>query len=459
MWRMMINPIRFKKIIARLPANPGVYLMKDQRGRVIYVGKAASLRSRVASYWVAQEARSRPHIQDLIRAVTSVGCIETGSVIEALILEANLIKTYKPKYNIMQKDDKSFLYLAITRDRFPRPLLVRGNELSQIGYLPAGKAGRHYKKVFGPYTSPSALRAALGLIRRVFPWSTCLPPKHVFARPEAEAISRSLRSAREDKKEKPCFDYHLGLCPGVCVGAVSRSDYAKTIRGLILFFQGKKSQILRGLKKQMKDSSRAERFEEAAVARKRIFALEHIQDVAVLTREESPFFRSVIPSTLQTDEGSRPINIFGRIEGYDISNISGTSAVGSLVVFQDGEPKKSEYRKFRIKTVRGANDFAMLQEVLRRRFQNQWPHPDFILIDGDWGQVNVARQILAEKKLRIPVVGIAKGFDRKQDRLVYPKENLELARITEQYKTLLQRVRDEAHRFAVVYHRKIRSNR
>ena len=300
--------------------------------------------------------------------------------------------------------------------------------------------------------------------RRAIPWRVCEPAQ-----------------------KRSCFDYHIRACPGVCVGAISKADYAKIIRNLILFFQGKKSQIIRALRADMKQMSASERYEEAEELRWRISALEHIQDVAVLTRE-SPLFGK------QTTE-ELTVNIFGRIEGYDISNISGTAAVGSMVVFADGDPKKSEYRKFRIKTVKGSNDYAMLAEVLGRRFSTRrviypersrrtprsnnnilraspakaggvekpasskvekWPLPDLIMIDGGWGQVNVARKVLAEARLDIPIVGIAKGFDRKQDRLIYEQNNLELGRIVEQYKEILQRLRDEAHRFAVSYHRKLR---
>lgn len=396
--------------------------MKDNRGKVIYVGKATNLRARVASYWRKQEAIGRPQVKDLIRAVRTIDYETTPTVIEALIREANLIKKYEPKYNIIQKDDKSFLYLAITRDEFPRPLLVRGHELQKVGE-------RKYRVVFGPYTSPSALRAALKIVRRIFPWSTCLPGQ-----------------------KRPCFDFHLRACPGVCVGAVDRKEYARTIKNLILFFQGKKSQIVRALRKEMQLLAAAQKYEEAEAARRKIWALEHIQDIAVLTREESPLFGKPKPEELA-------INIFGRIEGYDISNISGTSPVGSMVVFKDGEPQKSSYRLFHIRSVKGIDDYAMMREVLvRRTRRTDWPRPDLILIDGGWGQVNIARAVLDAAHWNVPIVGIAKGFDRKQDRLIYPSSKPELARIVEQYIDILLNLRDEAHRFAIAFHRRTRSH-
>ncbi len=412
-----------------LPENPGVYLMRDETGKVIYVGKASNLRRRVSSYWRPREALARPQVRDLIREARRIDVIETPTVIEALILEANKIKEFDPKYNILQKDDKSFLYLAITKDEFPRPLLVRGHDLEHEGRS-------RYKAVFGPYLNAASLRAALKIIRRIFPWSTCLPGQ-----------------------KRACFEHHLKMCPGVCIGAISRRDYAKVIRNVILFFEGRKGDLLKKLRREMKAYSKAECYEEAAIARGQIFALEHIQDVAVLTREENELFG-------HPRRGELVVNVFGRIEGYDISNISGTSAVGSLVVFKDGEPSKKDYRKFRIKTVEGANDYATLEEVLRRRFARaaseggeQWELPKLILIDGGLGQVNVTRKVLFEKKLEIPVIGIAKGFDRKQDQLVFDRTNLDLARVAAQYKEVLQRLRDEAHRFAIGYHRKLRSKR
>ncbi len=448
--------------------------MKNAAGKVIYVGKATNLKRRVASYWREQEAISRPQVRDLIREVVSISVVQTPTVIEALIHEANTIKRYEPKYNIMLKDGKSFLYLVITKDAYPRPLLIRGHELEKTGES-------RYKAVFGPYINPTALRAALKLIRRIFPWSTCLP----------------------DQK-RSCFEYHLRICPGVCIRTISPRDYARIIRHVILFFQGKKRELLVQLKKEMALLAKAERFEEAAALRSQIFALEHIQDVAILTREESDFFGHPRRKDLV-------VNVFGRVEGYDISNISGTSAVGSMVVFIDGEAAKKEYRKFKIRTVKGANDYAMLEEVLQRRFARsflakkidtvipangqplrgpfgwthdvetvpldlaptehrgsllqgndkaeQWPLPDLIMVDGGLGQVNIAKRVLAERNLQIPIVGIAKGFDRKQDQLVYDHTNLELSRIVVQYKEILQRLRDEAHRFAIGYHRKVRSKR
>jgi excinuclease ABC subunit C len=401
-----------------LPDTPGVYLMKDTDGNIIYVGKATSLKRRVSSYF------QRPHearIQEMVSKIASIDYIQKPTAIEALILEANLIKYYFPPYNVKDKDNRSFLYLVITKEEFSRPLFVRGSDLGD-------DASKKYKAVFGPYTSPRSLRAALDLIRRAIPWSTCTPGQ-----------------------KRPCFYVHLKQCPGVCIGEVSKEDYAKIIRDLIKFFDGKKDDLLKQYTKEMKVAAKEKRFEDAAELRNKIFFLEHIQDVAVLKREDEDVDR--------IREGEAPVNVFGRVEGYDISNISGTSSVASMVVFEDGAPAKAEYRKFRIKTVKGSNDVASMRETLTRRFRNAWRKPDLILIDGGWPQVNAAIQVVRHFELGIPVVGLAKGPDRDKDELICDANNLEICAICEKHKKLLVAVRDEAHRFAITYHRKVRSMR
>ncbi|MDO8617862.1 MAG: excinuclease ABC subunit UvrC [Candidatus Uhrbacteria bacterium] len=391
-----------------LPDSPGVYLMKNEKGKVIYVGKATSIKRRVTSYF------THPHdarIQEMVSQIRVIDYIETRSVIEALIVEANLIKHYWPPFNVLQKDNKSFLYLVITKEDFPKPLLIRGTDLEE-GSI------RQYKAVFGPYTSAVSLRAALDLIRKIFPWSTC-----------------------SSGQKRPCFYVHLKQCPGVCINAIDKQSYAKTIRDLIKFFQGKKDGLLRQYRREMNRAAKDHRFEQAAHLRNKIFALEHIQDVAILKRENDP--HNVLPS----------VNLFGRIEGYDISHISGTSSVASMVVFENGAPAKTEYRKFRIKSVVGSNDVASIREVIIRRFKHMWRRPDLILIDGGLPQVHAVEAALSSS---IPVIGLAKGEKRKRNDLVCSRENRELCHACEPYKDILIRVRDEAHRFALVYHRKLR---
>ena len=452
-------PKTIKVLNNNLPDDPGVYLMKDAGGEIIYVGKAGSLKRRVSSYFLkAHDNR----IARLVSEIRVIDYIETPTVIEALILESELIKKYEPKFNIKDKDNKSFLYVVITKEEYPRVLLVRGTELKKISASAKGtdassgaKGGSASggKRIFGPFVSASSIRAALGILRRIFPWNNHLP-------------------GEIGKAKRPCFNCQIGLCPGTCLGAISKKDYARIIKNLILFLAGKKIRIIKNLKLELSRLSDAKKFEAAAKVRDMIFNLEHIYDTALITKSDLPapllpkegIATMSPPSDLQSERaqdarargGQLAIDFYGRIEGYDISNISGTSAVGSMVVFVNGIPEKSEYRKFKIKTVSGANDVGMLKEILRRRFKNNWPKPDLILIDGGQGQVNAAGEILREFKLRIPIVGIAKGITRKKDELIFDKENSELARVAGQYKDILVAVRDEAHRFAITYHRQKR---
>jgi len=421
-----------------LPDEPGVYFYYDREDHLLYIGKATSLKKRVGSYFTKAHDR---RIQELVSKISRIDYIQTPTVIEALVLEANQIKAHKPPYNVMLKDDKTFMYLVITNEDYPRPLLMRGQEIERMGINPfdktlAAKAKKQFLAVYGPYTSSRSLKMALDLVRKVIPWSVCQPP----------AITG---------RRRPCFDAHIKRCPGVCTGSISKRDYKKVIRQLMLFFDGKKDVLLKRLNKQMKTAAKDEQFEKAAQLKRQMFALEHIQDVALITKEDI-----VLPY--------KPVSDFlfdldGRIEAYDISNISGTSAVGSMVVFQEGRPAKDQYRKFKIKTVDGADDVGMMEEVVRRRlkralrYPNAWPLPEVMIIDGGLGQVNRVKEVMDELGVHVPVIGIAKGFDRKQDRLVFDRDDLELARVAAAGKEVFQKARDEAHRFAVKYHRQLRA--
>lgn len=431
-----------------LPDNPGVYFYFGADGTLLYVGKATSLRRRVATYFSERGDGRGARIAELVSKIARIDYAETPTVIEALVLEANQIKAHKPPYNVLGRDDKSFNYLVLTNEDFPRPLLMRGLDLERLGVNPFDKAlspatKKKFLAVFGPYTSGLSLKRALALIRPSIPWSQCAPPP---AKGESRGGTR------------PCFDRQLGKCPGVCVGEISRTEYRKTVRNLILFFEGKKTAIVRQLKRDMTSAAATLDFERAAKLRGQVFALEHIRDVSLIMREDVD-----LPFAPPQEAGYLDLN--GRIEAYDISNISGTSAVGSMVVFEEGKPAKALYRKFRIKTVKGANDFAMMEEVLRRRLSRAaagskgWDLPALMVIDGGEGQVGRVLKVMAELGVRVPVVGIAKGFDRKQDRLVYDRADTELHRAVTRGKEILQRARDEAHRFAVSYHRTLRSKR
>ncbi len=390
-----------------IPDRPGVYYMRDAKGRILYIGKAANLKRRVSSYFL------RPHdtrIQTMVGNIRRITFEETDTALEALILESARIKEYAPPFNVREKDDKSFLHVIVTKERFPRILLVRGKEMKDIPHT------KHY----GPFTSASQLREALRIVRRIFPWHT----------------HTSLPAT--GSRRRPCLEYEMGLCPGTCADAITAGEYARTIRNLKLFFEGKKTRVLAALRRDMRAASTSRDFEKADTFKKRIFALQHIRDVAFIADN----------SVRGGEEGHAPY----RIEGYDISNIGGLSAVGAMVVFADAAPDKAEYRKFKIRTISQPDDVGMLKEVIMRRFGNAWRMPDLILIDGGTPQVRAAERTLAALGISVPVVGIAKGPTRKKNDII--------GKIPEGVKQeTLIRVRDEAHRFAVAYHKKVRHAR
>lgn len=382
--------------IKSLPNSPGVYIFKNEKGEIIYIGKAGKLPKRVRSYFLKS---ADPRAKRMIEDVADIDYKTTETVIEALILEAKLIKKHEPFYNIKQKDDKSFLYVVITDEEYPRVILKRGREKKE------GKA------VFGPFVSSSAIRQALRIIRKIFPYNT--------------------HTGKELKRiKRPCFYYQIGLCPGACVGSLDKKEYLKDVNNIKLFFEGKKKTVLKLLKERMKKASEKQDFEKAQKYKKQIEAINHIYDTALITPPEL---------------GSEKI----KIEGYDLSNLGGKLATGSMVVFEGDSPKKTQYKKFKIKTIRSSDDIGMLREVLQRRFHHSWEIPDLILVDGGIGQVNVAKEVLSENGLEIPVVGIAKGQKRNKNELLGDIDQ------PVKKKTLIK-VRDEAHRFAIHYHKKLR---
>lgn len=430
-FRMIPNSIKIQN--ATLPDSPGVYFYYDSAGKLLYVGKATSLRSRVGSYFSSKRLEAR--IAEMVTHIARIDYIQTPSVLEALVLEANQIKAKKPKYNILERDDKSYLYLCLTNEPYPRPVMYRGHELEKFGVKPFDKtlsaeAKKKFLRVFGPYVSGVSLKRALELVRPMFPWSTCTPGQ-----------------------KRGCFDYQLKKCPGVCVGAISPKDYQHNIKQLIQFFDGKKTTIIRDMEKDMKRASHELRFEDAAALQRKMFALDHIRDVALLTKEDY-----ALPVQKLHTGG---IDLDGRIEAYDNSNISGTNPVAAMTVFVEGKPAKQLYRKFKIKTVKGANDVGTMEEIMRRRLARLgtkgWERPEVMIIDGGEPQVNRVQEVLDELNLKIPIIGIAKGFDRKQDRLVFDRSNKELLAVVSRGKEVFQKVRDEAHRFAVKFHRERRS--
>lgn len=380
--------------IKKFPDSPGVYLMCKGE-EVIYIGKATSLKERVRSYFVSNIPYKT---QKQMSEVSDIEIVETESALEALLLESRLIRKYSPRYNIREKDDKSRAYVHITKEEYPRIEILRETDLGGLDKSPV---------LYGPFLSTKSLLDVLNLIRKIAPFRSC----------------------RRLAKRK-CLYGNIGLCGAPCVGQISVEEYRKNIRRVRDFFEGKKGRVLLGLKRDMSVASKNQNYELAGKIRDQIYALEHINQMFVISKDDNS-------------------TVFKRIEGYDISNISGEYAVGSMVVFIDGISEKSEYRKFKIKWVKGANDTAMMQEILIRRFRNDWPLPDLILIDGGRGQVNVAAQIVKQNGLNIPIIGLAKGPDRKKDELItstlLPRKDI----------ALFKQVRDEAHRFARGYYEKL----
>jgi excinuclease ABC subunit C len=399
----------------KLPDSPGVYFFKKGM-RILYVGKATSLRDRARSYFSADIIASRgPLIKKMLDEASSVDIIKTDSVLEALILEANLIKKHQPPYNTKEKDDKSFNYVVITKEDFPRVLVVRGKELE--------KWSKQEKYILGPFPHGGIFKDALKIIRKIFPFrdkcKSCIIP-------------------RESAGCKPCFDRQIGLCPGVCTGETTKREYQKTIRNIKLFFEGKKPRLIKKLEKEMKTYAKRQEFEKAGRIKRTIFHLKHIQDVSLIRKE----FKSRQGQSLP--EGFR-------IEAYDIAHISGTSAVGAMVAAENGEMKKSDYRKFKIKSERKRSDTDMLKEILRRRLNHrEWRLPNLIVVDGGEAQINAAGKALKEYGFSIPVVSVVKDERHK------PKNILGGFRYRGKYEREIVLANGEAHRFAAAYHRKLR---
>jgi excinuclease ABC subunit C len=396
-----------------IPLTSGVYLMKDHAGKVIYAGKAVSLRKRVQSYFT-HSPNIHPKTRLLVCEAADIDCIETSSEAEALLLEAGLIKKYKPKYNVELRDDKSYPYIEITDEPFPKVSIQRPGMRMK---------GRRY---YGPYVDARLIREALSIIRRIFPFRICEP------------LAR-----------KECLDHHLGLCEAPCVGKISRRDYARNIGNVCLILDGKKDALYKGLKMDMESLARGRKFEQAARARDQIRA---IGALYAGTRDINYYKEA---EQLQRALGlpRRP----ERIETFDISNMMGSQAAGSMVSFLNGKPDKSNYRRFRIQDVEGIDDFRMIAEVVRRRYrrlkEEGLPYPDLIVIDGGKGQLSSACGELDALGVAIPVAALAK----REEEVFLPKKRSPV-RLSRQSLALhlLRRMRDEAHRFAVTYHRHLR---
>ncbi len=395
-----------------LPDCPGVYFFK--RGKeILYIGKATSLKDRVRSYFMKDILLTRgPKIMKMLEEAESVEYAQTDSVLEALILEANEIKKHQPLYNSIQKDDKSYNFVTITKEDFPKVVITRGSG------------------TYGPYPHGGELKEALKIVRKIFPYRDT--------------------KCKITPKLRPCFNAQIDLCPGPCAGRISKADYRKLIRNIKLFFEGRKERLIKTLEKEMKAHAKKQEFEKAEEIKRKIFALQHIQDIALiksdLARRNSDFLTlsSGAPTKLRISSGHV------RIEAYDVAHISGTNAVGVMTVVENGEVNKSQYRKFKIKLDKN-DDTKNLREIISRRFGHpEWRFPNLVVVDGGKGQINAARSELGKMGLEmIEVVSVVKD-ERHRARAILNLKDRSLERAV-----LL--ANSEAHRFAINYHRLLRN--
>ncbi|MDR3558364.1 MAG: GIY-YIG nuclease family protein [Candidatus Pacebacteria bacterium] len=435
----------------KLPDAPGVYFFKDAKARTLYIGRATSLRSRVRSYFRDDVISTRgSRIVDMVTRAKTVTFEKTDSVLEAIILEANLIKRYQPKYNTDEKDDKSWNYIVITDEGWPRVIVERGRniEKSTKGEVPdtsfggplgepsgrvlgmgnrgmvrrknvSGAEAYKKKNIFGPYPAGGLLKDALKIIRHIFPYldEKSLDPKH------------------------RTFYASIGLSP-MLGDTTSHEEYLKTIKNIRLFLEGKKTMIIKNLKKDMMALAKNQEFEKADKVKHTIYALEHIEDVALIK-----------------DDRTNGVGGHGafRIEAYDIAHLSGQNVVGVMTVVEGGEPNKSEYRKFKISKEKN-DDAAALREVLLRRLGHpEWPYPSLIVVDGGQIQLNVAQKILSELKSDILAVALVKDDKHKARGIIAPDSiTLKNPTLLAQYKRAIILANSEAHRFAISYHKNLR---
>ena len=398
----------------QFPDTSGVYFWRDEKDKILYIGKATSLRDRVRSYFSPDVIKTRgAHIVDMVFKSRSVTFQETKSVLEALILEANLIKKYKPYYNTKEKDDKSFNSVVITREDFPQIFLVRQKDIdtkTKTVHIPRTTKKVSYDAVFGPYPSGSAIREALKLIRRVFPY----------------------RDLASSKKDNTAFYRQIGLAPDVSSKQAGQ-HYRKTVGRVKLILQGKLQSLISVLKKEMMQAAKKMAFEEAAALRQKIFSLEHVQDVSLMKRDHSSVHRGF------------------RIEAYDIAHLSGKQMVGVMTVTEGDNSAKSEYRKFIIRGFEKANDAGALRELLVRRFAHtEWPLPDAVVVDGNIIQLNVAREVFAELALSVPIIAVTKD-ERHRPRSISGDTTL-----IRDHRFAILLANNEAHRFAVTFHKQRR---
>ncbi|RKD30108.1 excinuclease ABC subunit UvrC [Thermohalobacter berrensis] len=553
--------------LKKLPDEPGVYLMKDEKGQIIYVGKAVSLKKRVRQYFQSSKNKTAK-VNAMVKNIHEFEYIITDTEVEALILECNLIKKHKPKYNVLLRDDKQYPYIKVTtNEEYPR--VIKTRRIKKDG-----------AKYFGPYTSASAVNDTINIIRNLYPVRTC-----------------KKNMGKIHRKERPCLNYHIGRCLGPCQGNVSKKEYDEMIKEIIMFLNGKEDKLIEIIEEKMKEASKKLDFESAARYRDQIISLKHVlekqkvvstnlvdQDIIgmargidevcvqvffvrsgkVMGREHfilnntdemdrkevlSSFIKqfylgsAYVPKEILVEEDFTDKDIIGkwlsekrgskvyikvpkrgeknklmemvrknaletlkqysdrikkkmekikevikelekllnldrlpkRIEAFDISNIQGVESVGSMVVFEDGQPKKSDYRRFKIKSVIGPNDYKSMEEILYRRFKRGLKEremiknneigiesfsvfPDLIMVDGGKGQINATQKILDSLNINIPVCGLVKDDFHNTRGIIYKNKEIDLSNNSNVFR-FITRIQDEAHRFAISYHRSLRDKK
>ena len=426
---------QLREQVREFPRAPGVYLMKDAQGRVLYVGKAKALRTRVASYFSDSPSDTRPHIEQMLPQVAAVEYVETESEVEALLMESRLVKDIRPPYNRMLRDDKVYPFLEISRgDDFPGVYVTR-------------QCDNPKSKYYGPFTDTLGLRRSVPVMQRAFRFRTC-----------------SIDIRADDPKrrfQRPCLLYYIKGCLAPCADYVQQDEYLDMIRLLQRFLAGKRKRVIADLRKRMRACSTSQEFEKAARLRDQIRALEALgkrgrmdafPEVAMSPVADPKAALRELEALLGLDEAPRTI------DGVDVAHLSGDASVGSVVRFVDGRPFKDGYRRFRIKTVAGIDDYAMMAEVVERRFRRilaeEETAPDILLLDGGAGQLAAVRTRLAVLGVR----GCAAVSLAKREELIHWEPGEEPLRLKRNSKALqlLQYVRDEAHRFAQHYHHLLR---
>lgn len=388
-----------------LPDCPGVYYFLGPKKEILYIGKATSLKDRVKSYFATDLLETRGEkLVNMLENAIALDYRTTDSVLEAIMLEAYEIQRWNPIGNTIGKDNKSFNYVVVTKEDFPKLVVVRGRglrlKLEAKSYKP--------KAIFGPFPHGAELREALKIIRRIFPY----------------------RDEKCKLTGKPCFNAQIGLCPGPCAGWIGKREYRKQIKRIELFFVGKKLELIKDIEKEMKVLVKSQKFEEAGKLKRTLFALEHIQDMALIKRDI---------------ERTHSAETF-RIEAYDIAHLGGTNAVGVMTVVEDGEKNPSQYRKFKIRLDKN-NDIENLKEVLTRRLNHpEWDMPQIVVVDGGMSQLNAAKVIFKTAE----VVSVVKDDKHKAREILGDKV------LAEKWNKSILLANSEAHRFAIGYHRKLR---